>query len=68
MFIKIMQLLLLQSHSLKEWVFVNLALKIQCHVVRNTLLKTSFSPFHELDLDARKVPYTYTAGVMSRAL
>jgi len=31
------------SYSLKECIFVNSALKIQCHVVKNTLLETAFS-------------------------
>jgi len=31
------------KNSLKEWVFVNSALKIQCHIVKNTLLQTAFS-------------------------
>jgi len=32
-----------QKYSLKECVFVNLALKLQCHIVRkNTLLQTAF--------------------------
>jgi len=32
-----------EKSSLKECVFVNWALKIQCHVVKNTLLQTAFS-------------------------
>jgi len=32
-----------QKNSLKECVFVNLALKIKCHIVKNTLIQTAFS-------------------------
>jgi len=32
-----------KKNSLKECVFVNSALNIQCHVVENTLLQTAFS-------------------------
>jgi len=32
-----------QKKSLKEGVFVSSALKIQCHIVKNTLLHTAFS-------------------------
>jgi len=32
-----------QKHSLKESVFIDTALKIQCHVVKNALLQTAFS-------------------------
>jgi len=32
-----------KKNSVKECVFVNSALKIQCHVVNNTLLQTAFS-------------------------
>jgi len=32
-----------KKNSLSECVFVNSALKIQCHIVKNTLLHTAFS-------------------------
>jgi len=32
-----------KKYSLKECVFVNLTLKIQCNVVKNTLLQTALS-------------------------
>jgi len=32
-----------QKSSLKKCVFVNSALNIQCHVIKNTLLQTAFS-------------------------
>jgi len=31
------------KNSLKECMFVNSALKMQCHAVKNTLLQTAFS-------------------------
>jgi len=32
-----------RKSSLKQCVFVSLPLKIQCHIVKNTLLQTAFS-------------------------
>jgi len=39
-----------KKNSLKEYVFVKSALKLQCHIVQNTLLQTAFSAILSTEL------------------